>query len=358
MRIIQLIQRPQLRGAEHFACQLGNQLQTQGHEVFLVSIFSGDTQLPFNGLHISLNRKFTFRLFDIRGWYRLAKIIKCYKPDVVQANTADTLKYAVFSRLFFGWQGLLIYRNASMVSSYIKSPVVRLFNDFLFSRVDHIISVCQATCADFIRLFPNTRSKVTVLPVGLEIGKQQAVETIRGDRLLHIGGFTFEKNHSRLLHIFQRIQQHHPQLELWLAGDGPLKNAIYHEVAAMELDGVKFLGTRHDVVELMLTSKALLLPSMIEGLPAVILEAMYCRLPVVAYDVGGIGEVVKNNETGWLVEKGDEDAFVHAVLGVLNGDSVEKIIDNAHKMIVSKYDNLIIAKKFEHLYNNLINSNI
>jgi glycosyltransferase involved in cell wall biosynthesis len=47
----------------------------------------------------------------------------------------------------------------------------------------------------------------------------------------------------------------------------------------------------------------LLLPSKIEGLPAVIPEAFYCKTPVVAYNVGGIAELIKNNVTGWLVEK-------------------------------------------------------
>ena len=70
-------------------------------------------------------------------------------------------------------------------------------------------------------------------------------------------------------------------------------------------------------------AKALVMPSKIEGLPAVILEAMYCRIPVIAYEVGGIGEVLQRKETGWAVPAGDRLAFEAAVLDCLNLPAIE-----------------------------------
>ncbi|NJW55363.1 glycosyltransferase, partial [Salinimicrobium oceani] len=98
----------------------------------------------------------------------------------------------------------------------------------------------------------------------------------------------------------------------------------------------------------------LVLPSIIEGLPGVLLEAMYCKTPVVAYDVGGISEIVLPH-TGRLIPKGNEHAFATAILDTFNSPDSSKI-ENAYKLVLRDYLNAKIAKEFLHAYNSLIAS--
>jgi hypothetical protein len=72
LKILQLIQKPQLRGAEMFASQLSNQLMQAGHEVHLISLVEGNASLPFEGNHIRLNRPLNKRFVDIQGWKAFA----------------------------------------------------------------------------------------------------------------------------------------------------------------------------------------------------------------------------------------------------------------------------------------------
>src|SRR5688572_32596733 len=58
--------------------------------------------------------------------------------DIVQANAGDTLKYAVLSRLFFGWKARIVFRNASTISQYIRNPISRLYNRWLYRHTDYI----------------------------------------------------------------------------------------------------------------------------------------------------------------------------------------------------------------------------
>lgn len=96
----------------------------------------------------------------------------------------------------------------------------------------------------------------------------------------------------------------------------------------------------------------LVLPSLVEGLPGVILEAMNFETPVVAYNVGGISEVL-NDKTGYLVESNNETQFVEAMKQVVISDNTNKIL-KAKELVKSKFNNSLLAEKFVKVYRNTI----
>ncbi|MFM7328767.1 MAG: glycosyltransferase family 4 protein, partial [Bacteroidota bacterium] len=179
-----------------------------------------------------------------------------------------------------------------------------------------------------------------------------------GPVLLNVAGMVPEKNHGGLLRIFSGLRAMHPSARLVLLGTGPLEDDIRTRGNSMGLDDVvHFLGNRTDVQVIMGKSDLLLLPSLIEGLPAVILEAMAVGCPVVAYGVGGIPVVIRNRETGMLVEPGDEDSFQRAVIAVLEDHALRNTITAAAKELVrQQFDNSVIARRFEEAYRQLITS--
>jgi glycosyltransferase involved in cell wall biosynthesis len=99
--------------------------------------------------------------------------------------------------------------------------------------------------------------------------------------------------------------------------------------------------------------QVLVLPSLIEGLPGVILEAFLNKLPVVAYNVGGIKEVVIDKKTGWLVETNNETAFLEALKESLSIPK-QTTSENAFKLVSQDYSNQSIAKRFLEFYINAL----
>jgi glycosyltransferase involved in cell wall biosynthesis len=94
-----------------------------------------------------------------------------------------------------------------------------------------------------------------------------------------------------------------------------------------------------------------LLPSIIEGLPAVILESFCYKIPVIAYHVGGIGELVRNGQTGFLIKKGDEKEFANATLKALQGgDEISRYVENAHHLVLQNYTLKKVTDRFEIIY--------
>lgn len=363
MRIIQLIQKPQLRGAEIFASQLSNHLLEEGHDTEMVALFPGEGALPFKGKLIKLNRPPGKRLVDTTGWKLLANHINEFKPDVVQANAGDTLKFSVLSKSLFRWKPPIVFRNANKVSDFIDSRPKLIFNKFLVRHVRHVISVSELCRLDFLSTYSLPPDRATTVPVGVE---REALDTTlpedlksifagKDTVLIHVGSFVPEKNHIGLLKIARKLLEKGENIKVVLVGDGKLRHAIELQISEHKLTGRIFiLGYRSDVLSILANAQVFILPSNIEGLPAVILEAMYSRVPVVTYNVGGISEVVKPGDTGWLVPAGDEAAFVEAIQTVLYDSNKEVVTDNAYKLITNEYDNRIIAKRFLEVYRKII----
>jgi glycosyltransferase involved in cell wall biosynthesis len=358
VRILQIIQRPQLRGAEIFAAQLSQHLRSMGHDVKIVALMDGDAKLSFDDV-TTLSLPLNNRLTDLAGWRKLASAIENFKPDIVQANAGDTLKYAALSKLMFRWHGRLIFRNANKVSEFVTSRAKFLFNKFLLKQISHVISVSEICRLDFIDTYKVNKSRVTTIPIGIErrdtaIDFAADLKEIGGERpiALNVASLVPEKNQDALIRLAKHLRDTGSDMLILIVGDGKLRSTLEERIREAGVEKqISLLGYRNDVPAPMCTAHLLIVPSLVEGLPGVILEAFNYRLPVVAYDVGGIGEVVMNDATGWLVQKNDETGLLDAMSEVLqHPEKVKRIVDNANKLVNTYYLNSGVARKFAEVY--------
>jgi len=139
--------------------------------------------------------------------------------------------------------------------------------------------------------------------------------------LLYIGRLRIRKGVEVLLEAVDEVRCDHPGVRLLIAGDGEQMAALRRKVARLGAgEQVRFLG-RCDaarVRRLMAAARCLVVPSIYEGMPLVILEAMACAVPVLASRVSGIPEVVIDGETGWLVPPEDPSQLAAALRVVLD----------------------------------------
>lgn len=171
------------------------------------------------------------------------------------------------------------------------------------------------------------------------------------------------KNHRGLVEAFAALRAQRPDLapllRLSIVGDGPLLPAIKAQVAAAGLDEVVWLpGARKDIAALLHSFTIFALPSLAEGTPVSLLEAMACGLPVVASKVGGIPEVLRDGAEGTLVAPDDSAALAAALaryagepaLARRHGDAARARIEQHYSMramlaaYTQLYDELCRAK--------------
>jgi glycosyltransferase involved in cell wall biosynthesis len=128
-----------------------------------------------------------------------------------------------------------------------------------------------------------------------------------------------QKGHAFLLRALPPLQERFADLHVLLVGDGPLRAALAERIAGLPgAARVHLVGNRRDVGDLLAASDLFVLPSLWEGLPMALLEAMASGLPVVATRVSGSAQVVVDGESGLLVPPGDVERLSEAIATLLD----------------------------------------
>ena len=167
-----------------------------------------------------------------------------------------------------------------------------------------------------------------------------------------------EKDHETLIAAFSLVAARHPEAELWLVGDGPRRQAIRRLARSPDSPRrLRLLPGQSDIKPLLQQSSLLVLSSIQEGLPNVVLEAMAAGLPVVATNVGGLPEVVEQGETGWLVAPKDVPALAGAINHLLAHDGVRIAFGRAgRKRVEQRFSLAAMVQQHEDMFLRLLNS--
>ena len=368
MRIVQLINRRHRRGAEVFATLLSDALAGRGHDVEILGLYAPppDELVPQIARFTDLGTASRLKLNPALLW-RVARHLQAARPDLVQANGSDTLKYATLAKRIGGGDWPIVYRNISVASQWLRWPGHRLWGRFLSSGLDYVVSVAEESREDFVATYGVPASNAATIRRGIDVtpfprDEARAALAALGDvpadapLLVHIGSFTPEKNHAWMLEAFADVHRQRPDVHLFLFGDGALRSGVERQIKQASLGArVHVLGSRGDASRLVAGADLLLLPSLIEGIPGVVLEAAAQRVPAVATDVGGIAEAVESGERGVLVPLGDREAFVEAILRLLDDEGLRRRMGEAARAFVCEHYAIDkTAAAFERLYLDLL----
>jgi len=193
---------------------------------------------------------------------------------------------------------------------------------------DRVIAVCEAARRAEIRATRVPPEKVVTIHNGLDPARfhpcpsPQERARVRhrlgvlpnGPLIGSVGRLHAQKGYSDLLTALGIVCRQMAEIRLIIVGEGKLRSALHAQAVRAGLSGrVVFAGARCDVSEILPALDLFVLPSLYEGLPNVVLEAMAAGLPVVATGVDGTREVVLNGKTGLLVPPGDPAALAEAI---------------------------------------------
>lgn len=255
--------------------------------------------------------------------WRLTSELRRFQPELVQCFLFHA---NLIGRLAAWWAG--VRRVVCGIRVAERRSRLPLWLDRLTQGcVDHNVCVSQAV-ADFsvqdARLNP---AKVSVIPNAVEFDRFANATAIDRATLgfsadapltLFVGRFDPQKAPFILLEAFERLLKRHPKWQLLFVGRGPLWGPMAEWITARKLDpNIRLAGWRPDVPKLLKTADCLALPSLWEGMPNIVLEAMAAGLPVVVSRVEGTDELIRSGETGMLVTPGSVAELEQQIEAVL-----------------------------------------
>jgi glycosyltransferase involved in cell wall biosynthesis len=289
--------------------------------------------------------------------YRLSRAMK--REKCILAHFHDAHAVAVGGRAC-RWANVPIRIISRRVDFPLKKNV---FSRRKYTKdVDAIIAISQAV-RDVLLKGGIDPSVIEVVPSGIDFSPFEAA--LPKDFLRKEFGFAADdflvgivaalenhKGHKYLLEAASLIKRQAPQVKIVVVGKGSLELELDRLAKDLRVDDlVFFLGFREDVPRILASLDVFVLSSYLEGLGTSIMDAMACRLPVVATAVGGVPELVRDNETGLLVLPRDPQAIAEAILR-LYGDRAlgARLGRRGYEVVHEKFSAEAMARKIIAVY--------
>jgi glycosyltransferase involved in cell wall biosynthesis len=171
-----------------------------------------------------------------------------------------------------------------------------------------------------------------------------------------IGQLIPRKGIKDLLKVFDVLYQTDNRLRLKLLGEGHQRGEL--EAQAKEqasASAIEFMGFREDRLNLLAGFDLFVMTSSLEGIPRCVMEAMALGVPVVAYNIPGVDQLVKHEETGLLAPYADQDALAACCRRILVDDALAGRLSNAGRALIDReYSAEYMAKTYQRLYQELV----
>jgi glycosyltransferase involved in cell wall biosynthesis len=304
-----------------------------------------------------------FPKFDPGLLRKIVREIKRFEPDVVQVNGSRTVKYGAMAKRLAGEHWSLIYRNIGIPSDWHHWwGTILVYRRAIMPLMDGVVGVSHYSLQNATSIY-HMRAPSTVILNGISPDRltttteRNAVREAAGveerDVVLLFVGFLDEvKRPDRYLRLVERLSRVRPGIRGWIVGDGPLREEMERLTSTLGLlDRVRFFGTQDDVASFMQAADVFVVTSKTEGVPAVVLEAGYMGLPVVATRVGGLPECVREGETGLLVDSESERQMDAAILKLVDDPQLRaRMGENARRWIGEHLTIEHIADRYLEFY--------
>lgn len=368
MKVLHVTATGRRRGGEVFASDLTRWLRRRGIEQRVLVLRSSSVDVEFGVPVLPASSDEKPRPIVPRALSVMRSSVGMWQPDVIQAHGGEALKHAVLSGT--SNESSLVYRRIGGASGGLESSRLRRWAyRRMMSRAARVVTVADALRDETIEAFRLPEEQVVTIPNGVDPARIHALASRGQTRselglsadhrvLLSMGSISWEKDPGAHLAASALVMEHDPRAAHVFVGDGPLRRQVEGEAFRMGLGGRhRFLGQRADVGDLMNACDVLLFasrPDGMEGMPAVLIEAGMAGLPVAAFDVAGVSEIVEHGATGYLVPWRDVDGLAAASLRLLGDAGMSDRFSVNARQHAARFEIERIGGRYLDLYSSLL----
>ncbi len=371
IRVLQAIRQGKVGGGETHIFDLVKHLDKDCFQPVVLSFTDGEMIDKLNDIGIENKVIYSEKAFDFSTWKEVKKLMQDKCIDLVHIHGTRATSNVYWAAKKLGLPTVYTIHGWSFHDN--QSPLVKkarvLFEKWITNKTNRNISVSvsnQQTGHQYISGFTSD-----VIHNGIDLAKfnpdSAESKNLRNELgiandafvICSIGRITAQKDPMNLIKAFKEISLQHPRTILLMVGDGDLKEKAIALVKELGLEkSVVFQKSRADVADILYSSDIFCLPSLWEGFPIALLEAMAMRKPVIATEVDGSMEIIQHKKNGLLIKPENITMLVNAVVELINDEQFRnRLASEAHQTIINEFDVKKMTKKIEDVYNNILHKN-
>lgn len=306
-----------------------------------------------------LSRK---RRYDIKGFFKLLKLLYRIKPKIVHTHMVGSNNLGRIAAILLRVPNIIAHEHAMPD----RSVQQRVLDSILALKTRYIIACGEAVREALLKMEFLKRDKVIVVHNGIRLDNYgNGLEVIRTKTEMHllskkivgcIARLEPRKDIRNLLESATFVLERIPNAFFVIAGDGAQRKELEQLACKLGIeDDISFLGFRTDIQRLLGIFDVFVLPSKSEGLPLVVLEAMAACKPVISTNVGSLPEVIIDGFNGILVPPESPEELGKEIASLLEDTEKAATISRNGRLILEKeYSIQVMAKRLEKIYSNVI----
>jgi glycosyltransferase involved in cell wall biosynthesis len=371
-----------------FVHRLMKEVTKQGHEIHVLAPYTGNkTEFQLDGVQIH-----KFNYFYPKRFQKLAGrsgmidnvkegiFVKFQFMTFIFFNLIHSLKLKDMDIIHVQWpipNGL----GALFLKKFFKTPYINTIHgeEVYLSKRYHTVFIINSLVNNSSKTITNSSAtlkgclgvglnhkKLDIIPFGVDTSFYKPLNMVKDEKIfqiLSVGYLIERKGFKYLISAVQDVLAAHDNVKLKIVGSGPQEQQIKNHITDLNLEKyVEIIANISDeeLLKMYNSSDLFVLPSIIdsqgntEGLGVVLIEAMACKLPVIGSNIGGIPDIINDNETGLLVPQRDVSELSKSIIKLIeNPDLRERIANKGYNMIKDNFSWEKIAKDYIDVYNSI-----
>ncbi|MGP8283764.1 MAG: glycosyltransferase [Desulfomonilaceae bacterium] len=344
-RTVITLQDLEFGGTQRYAIHLLTHLNRDLFKLELWVLRGGEDMLPMAescGIPVTYLSKDSW--VTPRALWRFFWKLTGEKPDVLYTMTAVP---NIWGRIFAA-----ATTHSTVIASWRRTQEQQ-FESLLWRLTDRLICNANALKAHVIKRHGVDPKRVAVAPNGVDINYFTPDSSCRDRRptVVFIGRLVRQKDPFTLIEAFSLLRKLVPDARLILIGQGHLNSKVHQKVAASGLaEHIELIPGAKDIRPFLRRGWLFILPSVSEGFPQVIIEAMSCGLPVVATSVGGIPEIIEQGVNGLLVQPHSPELLAQSMARLLLDDETRDLMGRrAREIAIERFSLEHVVKMTEEI---------
>jgi glycosyltransferase involved in cell wall biosynthesis len=362
LRLAHLIESDGPGGAERVVADLASEFQARGDNnvVFLPANGDGWLARQLQGTGVTIEHFRIDRPFSPACARSLADGFRRHRIDLAHSHEFSMAVYGAWASWLAGVQHVITMHGSRYYAAHLRR---RLAMRAAIAMSGRTIAVSHSLADHLSKDLHIRRSRIDTILNGVRPFKptqstlRKELRLADDERLIvSVGNLYRLKGHEYLIDALGMLAANHPRVHLAISGRGDMATALVARARALGVSNrLHLLGLRSDVPAVLAAADIFVLPSLSEGLPLALLEAMFATCPIIASDVGDVAVALAHGDAGILVAPGDAAALARA-LDLLLSDRTRarQLGGRAFRRAAAEYDISHMIRRYRAVYDQLL----